>query len=156
MPVPNVTNVVSGCDRQQALGRCPSRRGPLGHRRYRPCCDPMRAQPSAAPAASRKRDYGGEPRQRRQSGIQATHPYVRGSESGAPHARANVFDSTERFYKGVRGRSTTGCISAVEFEKRVGLAQPTVHETDSRPVAAGSSRVIQVGEFPMVQAFDRG
>jgi putative transposase len=37
-------------------------------------------------------------------------------------ARADVFDYIERFYNPVRGHSTIGYLSPVEFERKVGLA----------------------------------
>ena len=37
-------------------------------------------------------------------------------------ARADVFDYIERFYNTVRRHSTTGYLSPVEFERKVGLA----------------------------------
>jgi len=49
-------------------------------------------------------------------------------------ARADVFDYIESFYNAVRRHSTIGYINPVEFEKKVGLAYPTVHRTGSRPV----------------------
>ena len=37
-------------------------------------------------------------------------------------ARADVFDSIERFYNTIRRRSTNGYLSPVELERKVGLA----------------------------------
>ena len=37
-------------------------------------------------------------------------------------ARADVFDYSERFYNMIRRHSTIGYLSAVEFERKVGLA----------------------------------
>ena len=37
-------------------------------------------------------------------------------------ARADVFDYIERFYNPIRSHSTIGYLSAVEFERKVGLA----------------------------------
>jgi hypothetical protein len=37
-------------------------------------------------------------------------------------ARADVFDYIERFYNTIRRHSTIGCLSPVEFERKVGLA----------------------------------
>lgn len=37
-------------------------------------------------------------------------------------ARADVFDYIERFYNTIRRRSNIGCLSLVEFERKMGLA----------------------------------
>jgi len=46
-------------------------------------------------------------------------------------ARADVFDYIERFYNTTRRHSTISYLSPVEFERKVGLAQPGVHQTGS-------------------------
>src|SRR5205085_5223283 len=46
-------------------------------------------------------------------------------------ARADVFDYIERFYNAIRRHSTIGYLSPVEFERKVGLAYPAVHQTGS-------------------------
>lgn len=48
-------------------------------------------------------------------------------------ARADVFEYIEQFYNTIRRHSTIGYLSPVEFEKKVGLAQLSVHETGGRP-----------------------
>ena len=57
-------------------------------------------------------------------------------------ARANVFDFIERFYNAPRRHSTIGYLSPVEFEHKVGLAEPGVHQTGSSSalIRAGSDR----------------
>lgn len=62
-------------------------------------------------------------------------------------ARADRFDYIERFYNAVRRHSTIGCVSPVEFERKVGLAQLRVHRTGSRPRQAPkrSSKHTRVG-----------
>ena len=46
-------------------------------------------------------------------------------------ARADVFGYIERFYNTTRRHSTVGRLSPVEFERKVGLAQPGVHQAGS-------------------------
>lgn len=48
-------------------------------------------------------------------------------------ACADVFDYIERFCNAVRRHSTIGYISRIDFEKKLGLAKLTVHETRGRP-----------------------
>ncbi|MCP2132796.1 UNVERIFIED_ORG: hypothetical protein M2187_008488 [Bradyrhizobium japonicum] len=42
-----------------------------------------------------------------------------------------MFDYIERFYNTTRRHSTIGYLSPVEFERKVGLAYPGVHQTGS-------------------------
>lgn len=49
-------------------------------------------------------------------------------------ARADQFDDIARFDNTIRKHSTIGYHSPAEFEKKVGLAELTVHRTGSRPV----------------------
>ena len=49
-------------------------------------------------------------------------------------AKADVFDYIERFYNAIRRHSTIGYLSPVEFERKVRLAQPGVHQTGSSSI----------------------
>jgi putative transposase len=62
-----------------------------------------------------------------------TEPIGRRVYRSRDAARADVFDYIERFYNTIRRHSTIGDVSPVEFERKVGLAQPSVHQTGARP-----------------------
>ena len=63
--------------------------------------------------------------------------YLTGNEVGA-----DVFDYIERLSNAIRRHSTIGYVSPVEFERKVGLAYPRIHQTCSSSKNASGARGI--------------